>query len=157
MKKHIALTGFMGSGKTTLGKIIAEQSQHPFIDLDEYIEKQEQKTIDDIFKEFGEYHFRLLEKKHIEIIFQKQEQNIVALGGGTVCFFDNLHYIKKNAWLIVLMPPTDLLLERLWKEKNNRPLIKNIKEKNELKKFIEDKLNERMPYYLQADWVLENY
>ncbi|GAB4202021.1 MAG: shikimate kinase [Bacteroidia bacterium] len=153
MKRHLALTGFMGSGKTTIGKIIAQKANVPFIDLDEYIEQKENKTIHEIFLH-GENYFRTLETMYLKEVLQIPGNTVIALGGGTVCFNDNLQLILSHAWLIALIPPTNVIVERLWKEKDKRPLLKNLSTKDELKNYIEKTLSERMPFYEQADWVV---
>ncbi|RME16009.1 MAG: shikimate kinase [Bacteroidetes bacterium] len=153
MKIHFALTGFMGSGKTTIGKIIAQKSNVPFIDLDEYIEQRENKTINEIFLN-GENYFRALETRYLKEILETPQSTVIALGGGTVCFNNNLQLIRQHAWLIALLPEITILTERLWKEKDKRPLLKNITSKDELAAFIEKKLKERMPFYMQADWIV---
>lgn len=154
MKKHLALTGFMGSGKTTIGREMAQKSGKPFIDLDAYIEQQEGKTIVEIFENYGEQKFRELESFYLKQVLALQDDTIIALGGGTICNEDNLNLVLSNAWLITIMPSVDVLVERLWNERYKRPLIKNISTKEALKIFIEQKLSERMPYYEKADWVV---
>ncbi|MEW6773469.1 MAG: shikimate kinase [Bacteroidota bacterium] len=154
MKKHLALTGFMGSGKTTIGREMAQKSGKPFIDLDAYIEQQEGKTIVEIFENYGEQKFREIESFYLKQVLALQDDTIIALGGGTICNEENLNLVLSNAWLITIMPSVDVLVERLWNERYKRPLIKNISTKEALKIFIEQKLSERMPYYEKADWIV---
>ncbi len=154
MKRHLCFTGFMGSGKTTIAKAISEKSNIPFIDLDTYIELNERKTISELFKE-GEEIFREKESYYLKQVIQNPSNLVIALGGGTICFYDNLKIVLEHSWLIALLPPIDVLLERLWNNKNNRPLISHINTKEQLKEFIEKKQLERMPYYRQADWIVE--
>jgi shikimate kinase len=155
MKRHLAIAGFMGSGKTTLAKQISESSGVPYVDLDVYIEQQEGKSIVEIFEVYGEQKFRDLETSYLKKILSIEKSTIIALGGGTVCFNDNINLIKQNAWLITIMVNSEILSERLWNEKDKRPLIKHLQTKEDLKQFIEQKLNERIFYYMQADWVLK--
>ncbi|GIV28607.1 MAG: shikimate kinase [Bacteroidia bacterium] len=155
MKRHLAFTGFMGSGKSTIAKTIAQQSGISFIDLDEYIENKEKTSISEIFESKGEKYFREIETKYLIEVLNIKENSVIALGGGTICFNNNLQIVKENCWLIALLPPLDILLERLWNDKIKRPLLKNISTKEELKIYIQNKLNERMPFYLQADWVVQ--
>ncbi|HPQ09665.1 MAG TPA: shikimate kinase [Bacteroidia bacterium] len=155
MKRHLAIAGFMGSGKTTLAKQISESSGVPYVDLDDYIEQQEGKNIVEIFEVYGEDKFRELETLYLKKILSIEKSTIIALGGGTVCFNDNLNFIKQNAWLITIMVNSETLTERLWNEKDKRPLIKHFQSKEDLRQFIEQKLNERLSYYMQADWVLK--
>lgn len=145
----------MGSGKTTLAKQISESSGVPYVDLDDYIEQQEGKNIVEIFEVYGEDKFRELETLYLKKILSIEKSTIIALGGGTVCFNDNLNFIKQNAWLITIMVNSETLTERLWNEKDKRPLIKHFQSKEDLRQFIEQKLNERLSYYMQADWVLK--
>lgn len=153
MKNKLAFTGFMGSGKTTICRVIAEKAKVKFIDLDEYIEVKEKRSIIEIFEE-GEDVFRNLETKYLKEILEMPMETVIALGGGTVCFNNNIDLIKKHAWLFALMPSIEQITDNLWKDKNKRPLIKNITTKEDLKKFVELKLNERLPYYNQADWII---
>ncbi len=155
MKKHLALTGFMGTGKSSYGKAMSVKSGLPFIDLDTYIEEQEKKSISELFEK-GEKIFREIEAHYLREVIEKNARIILALGGGTVCYRDNLKYVLENCWLIAIDTPVDILTERLWKEKDTRPMIKNINSREELKNYIEKKLHERMSYYSQADWVLKN-
>ncbi|MCX7729326.1 MAG: shikimate kinase [Bacteroidia bacterium] len=154
MKRHLALTGFMGSGKTTIGKQIANNSGLPFIDLDEFIEQKEKKTIAEIFEQYGEEKFRKLESFYLNQILSTSGNLVIALGGGTICFHNNLQNVLTHAWLITLMLKAEVLTERLWNEKDKRPLIKNLNSKEELKTFIETKLQERKIFYEKADWIL---
>jgi shikimate kinase len=155
MKRHLAIAGFMGSGKTTLAKQISESSGVPYVDLDEYIEQQEGKSIVEIFEVYGEGKFRELETLYLKKILSVEKSTIIALGGGTVCFNDNINLIKQNAWLITIMVNSETLTKRLWNEKDKRPLIKHFQSKEDLRQFIDQKLNERLSYYMQADWVLK--
>lgn len=155
MKKHLALTGFMGCGKTTYGRKLSQISKIPFIDLDEYIEQQEQKTIIEIFEKDGEEKFREIESYYLRQILEIPDKRIIALGGGTICYNNNLELVLKHAWLFTIMVKPEILVERLWKEKEKRPLIKEIKTREELKKAIQDKLEERMPFYQKADGVIK--
>lgn len=155
MKKHLALTGFMGCGKTTYGRKLSQISKIPFIDLDEYIEQQEQKTIIEIFEKDGEEKFREIETYYLKQILEIPDKRIIALGGGTICYNNNLELVLAHTWLFTIMVKPEVLAERLWAEKEKRPLIKNIRTKEELKLFVQNKLDERMPFYKKADWVVE--
>lgn len=153
MKRHFALTGFMGSGKTTFGKYVSQKSGRPFIDLDEYIEKKEGKTIVELFEQ-GEEKFRELESYYLKQVVELPDAHILALGGCSICKEENLELVLKHSYLFAIMPSVDTLVENLWEERDKRPLLKNITTKEELRKFVEAKLEERKPYYLRADWVL---
>lgn len=154
MKKHLALTGFMACGKTSIGKQISLKSGNPFIDLDEYIEQQEKKSIHQLFEQ-GEEYFRTIETYYLKKVLSLHEQHIIALGGGTVCFNNNIEIVLQHTWLFSIIVSADELTERLWHEKDKRPLLKNISTKEELKLFVETKLKERMPFYEKADWIIK--
>lgn len=147
--KHIFLCGFMGSGKSTHGKKLAAILNKPFIDLDMYIQNKEHKTVQFIFDNEGEKEFRQLETKYLKELIELRESHVISLGGGTVCFNDNLKAIKNNDILIYIEMPSEALVERLQKSRQKRPLLKNVVDEN-LKDFIEGKLNERNFFYRQA-------
>lgn len=139
----------MGSGKTTLGKKAASLLELNFIDLDDYIQTKEQKSVNAIFDEQGETSFRKIEAKCLEEVLKTTETTLVSLGGGTICFENNLTLIKKSGLLIYLeLSPQDLAT-RLIEEKHQRPLLKNVSE-SDLKKIIEYKLEQRKKFYHQA-------
>lgn len=146
---HIFLTGFMGSGKTTVGKKLARLLRLTFIDMDEYIEKREKLTVKSLFENFGEATFRKIERSCLEEILKKDERLVVALGGGTICYENNLEKIKKAGLLIYIELPVATLTQRLEGSKIKRPLLKNLKAE-ELTAFIDNKLNERKDYYASA-------
>lgn len=139
----------MGSGKTTLGKKTASLLELNFIDLDDYIEQKERKSVNAIFDEQGETSFRKIEAKCLEEVLKTTETTLISLGGGTICFENNLTLIKKSGLLIYLeLSPQDLAT-RLIEEKHQRPLLKNVSE-SDLKKIIEYKLEQRKKFYHQA-------
>ena len=148
----IFLIGFMGSGKTHWGKLWAESSALEFHDLDEVIEQMEQRTVEAIFDKSGEAYFR---KKESEVLrnFSGKDNCIIACGGGTPCFYDNMQWMKENGTTIYLKTSPLQILERVEAEKDKRPLIKNINTA-ELLFFIEQKLKEREPFYKQAQNIL---
>lgn len=150
----IFLIGFMGSGKTYWGKRLSEKLTLPFFDLDEQIETHEEKTISQIFAEEGEEYFRLLEKDTLHIITESHESFIMATGGGTPCYFNNIEFMNKTGTSIWINTPVDLLFERLMKDKESRPLIKNLNDA-QLKSFIIKKFSDRKIYYEQAEIVIE--
>lgn len=154
MTRHIFLIGFMGSGKTHWGKVLAEKLGVPFLDLDLFIEENEGKSIAEIFAESGENGFRVLERENL-LRLAALPPTVVATGGGTPCFFNNMGWMKKHGSTIYLKTPPEILFERLKNEREQRPLLKNLSEA-ELKDFIQNRLKEREPFYRQADFVLEN-
>lgn len=143
----------MGSGKTTYGKLMAKELNLTFIDLDVYIESEERKTIDQIFKEIGEEGFRLLEKKALRAV-SEIENVILATGGGTPCFFDNMEFMNSKGQTIYLRTSVRELRDRLKMSKSKRPLISG-KDLRELEDFIAENLEKREPYYLKAKYILD--
>lgn len=119
--ERIYLTGFMGSGKTTIGRILAMRFKYIFIDLDHYIEKKEHKTISDIFSKFGEAHFRDLEQKYLDEL-TGWKNVVIALGGGTLINSDVVHSVKRSGLLVFIDVALETILERV-KRNRNRPLL----------------------------------
>lgn len=152
--KRIFLIGFMGSGKTHWGKLLADRLSMPFFDLDELIVKTEEKTIPEIFSNEGEEYFRYKEKEILEQLVADHESCIVSCGGGTPCFFNNIDFMKKEGEVVWLNTALDVLVQRLLKEKQQRPLLKMIPD-TELKNFIFKKLQDRRLYYEQADLTIK--
>jgi shikimate kinase len=146
------LIGFMGSGKTHWGKIWAGVSGFNFIDLDEAIEKQEGKSIADIFERKGEKYFRKIEAKSLRT-FGGLTNTIIACGGGTPCFFENMQWMNESGMTIYLKTTGPQILERVLLEQEKRPLLKKMNPA-ELLFFIEQKLKERAPFYNAAKQVL---
>lgn len=151
---NIYLIGFMGSGKTTMGRQLAEELAYSFVDLDEYIEEKCNKTISEIFKELGENEFRKIERSALTDSFGFKD-TIIATGGGTPCYFDNMTLINKNGLSIYLEIDVHTLVKRLRNSPVERPLIKNKTEK-ELSDFIFEKLQEREPFYSKSYFSIDN-
>jgi shikimate kinase len=149
----IFLIGFMGSGKTHWGKLLSQQMHLPFYDLDEEIVKTEKRSIQQIFHDKGEEYFRVKEHEVLEALAEDHEHVIISTGGGAPCFFNNIDFMKNQGKVIWLNTSVDILVHRLLKEKNTRPLIKNISDA-ELRSFIIKKLQGRKLYYEQADILL---
>jgi len=152
----IVLVGYMASGKSTVGQLLARQLGVEFIDLDDYIESNQKKTIKNIFSEKGEVFFRKLEHQMLAEVLEKEESIILSTGGGTPCYGTNMETILNQSdhsiYLDVNIPN---LVKRISKEKENRPLVKNIPGE-ELPEFIGKHLFERRPYYLQAKHILDS-
>jgi len=144
----------MGSGKTHWGKLVSEKLSIPFFDLDEQITSHEEKSIPEIFTEHGEEYFRLLEKDILHIITESHDNFVMACGGGTPCYYNNIDYMNKSGTSIWLNTSIDVLFQRLMKEKDNRPLIKNLSGE-QLRGFIIKKFSDRKIFYEQADIILE--
>ena len=153
MSKHVFLIGFMGSGKTHWGRVVARALSHPFIDLDEWIETQEGKSILQIFSDAGESDFRALEKQYLHRM-KGLEPSVIATGGGTPCFFDNLAWMQKEGVVIYLKTSPEILFRRLKAERESRPLLASLDEA-QLPDIIRERLYARTPVYERADHVLE--
>lgn len=149
LHNHVFLTGFMGSGKSTAGKKLAALLKTPFTDLDEYLEKKENRTIPEIFQQDGEQKFREIETSCLNEVLRLKSPGIVSLGGGTVCFNNNLESIKKNGALIYIELSPAVLADRIRQSKTTRPVLKNLSPE-ELIKNIEELLADRKKYYEQA-------
>ena len=148
MEKTIFLVGFMGSGKTTWGKKIAQSLGVPFVDLDHEIVAHIGMSIPDYFQLHGEESFRELERDFLK----KQENRIavISTGGGTPCYFDNMDWINAHGVSLYLYHTPKSLWSRLSKsDVNKRPVLKGLTGE-ELLTFIETKLEERAPYYDRA-------
>ena len=145
---RIYLVGFMGCGKTYIGRRIAEQSGYTFVDLDEQIEEREGLSIAEIFNRFGEGYFR---EKEQEVLRQTAslDRHIIACGGGTPCFFDNMQWMTGHGLVVFLDIPVPILASRLEKEIEKRPLLKGIGQ-SELESFIESRLEGRRSFYEKA-------
>ncbi len=150
---RIFLIGFMGCGKSTIGKKLAKTLSCKFIDLDKYIERKTGESIQQIFKEKGEKYFRVLETESLMEIC-KSDNLVIATGGGTPCFFDNMQRILDKGICIYLKMEANNLVKRLSKEKSKRPLIENLTEKY-LVNFIRKKLVEREVFYNKANHIIQ--
>jgi shikimate kinase len=150
---RIFLIGFMGSGKTHWGNLLAVKLGLPFFDLDTVISKTEERTIAQVFSEKGEEYFRYKEKDVLEELVNDHERFILSCGGGTPCFFNNIEFMKKNGKVVWLNTSIETLKERLLKERMLRPLIRTIGDR-ELRTYIIRKLGERKMYYEQADMMV---
>ena len=155
-KMNIILIGYMGSGKSTVGKKLSEQLGHKYIDLDDYIQKKEGHSIAQIFKNKGEIYFRKVESKYLKEVLGIHGA-VISLGGGTPCYGHNMDIIKNadDAFSIYLKATISNLTDRLFKEKDSRPLISHINQKQDLREFIGKHLFERSPFYSQSDITLE--
>ncbi len=151
----IVLVGFMGSGKTTLGKRLASRLEHPFVDLDAEIEDTTGKSIPDIFAEDGEPQFREIERTTLMNVLKRKEF-VLATGGGAPCFGDNMKLINEFSDSIYLKISPEVLSSRLNSSKTDRPLIKG-KSPEELIDFIKSKLKERENYYEQSKHIISGF
>ena len=148
----IILIGYMGSGKTTLGKALSLKKNVPFIDLDQYIEMKEGASVRRIFKDRGEIYFRKIESYYLSELLASQEDFVLAVGGGTPCFGNNMQLITDSTEMVVYMKyQPKSLAERLLQEKHLRPLIADIVD-TDLEDFIRKHLFDRNPFYMQAKY-----
>ncbi|MEP6926023.1 MAG: shikimate kinase, partial [Ginsengibacter sp.] len=147
------LIGFMGSGKSHWGRIWASIRGISFFDLDARIEKAFRMKISDIFDKKGEEKFRELERYHLKK-FEHKKNFLLACGGGTPCFSDNIEWMKTQGKVFYLKAEAELILEHVMNETEQRPLLKKINP-SELLFFIQKKLIEREPYYSRADFTLD--
>lgn len=146
--RRILLIGYMGAGKTTLGRALADELGLQFIDLDLFIEERFRKTIREIFAERGEEEFRRIEQSMLHEVAEFEDV-VISTGGGTPCFFDNIEYMNRQGTTVFLDVPVERLFIRLSIARSKRPLIKE-KNDEELRIFIEEQLQKRMPYYSKA-------
>lgn len=145
--------GFMGSGKSSFGKKLAKYLQLNHIDLDHWIEAEENLTIEEIFAEKGENYFRAKEQ---ELLFKTADKKaVISLGGGTACNDHNINFINDNGLSLYLKKDIKVLVNRLLSSKKVRPLIQG-KSAVELQDFISNKMTEREPYYLKADLLIDD-
>ena len=146
--RSIALVGFMGSGKTTIGRLLAHELKMNFLDLDEYLEKKAEKKIPEIFKEFGEEFFRRMESKALEE-FAARTGIVLACGGGIVEKSRNRELLKQNFFVIYLKAPFELCYERIAGD-SNRP--KAALSKRELEVLYSKR---HLFYQMAADLVID--
>ncbi|MBU2904470.1 AAA family ATPase [Arenibacter algicola] len=151
----IVLVGYMGSGKTTIGKLLAKKLKISFLDLDEVIEEGLADSISNIFNGKGEIFFRKKEHEYLNEVLSKKNNFILSTGGGTPCYSGNMDTMLELAdhvfYLKVSIPG---LVKRLMLEKEHRPLIKNLDD-GDLQEFIGKHLFERNNFYLKANHIIE--
>lgn len=148
---RIFLIGFMGCGKTTLGRQLAQATGLSFIDLDHHIEEKYHKTVPEIFAEYGEEEFRKMEKEALHEVGHF-ENVIISTGGGAPCFFDNMDFMNKQGETLYMKLPVEVLADRLINARVERPLAKG-KTEEELIDFISETLKKRDEFYMKAKWI----
>ncbi len=158
--KTIILVGYMGAGKTTVGKTLAKRLERTFYDLDWYIEHRYHKRIPEIFAERGECGFREIERRMLHEVAEF-ENIVLACGGGTPCFFDNMDYMNAVGTTVFLEASTDTIINHLKLSRTPRPLLQD-KTGEELCSFINDQIVQRKPYYSKAQYtfnvdILDNF
>ncbi|MEM7087281.1 MAG: shikimate kinase [Bacteroidota bacterium] len=152
----LVLLGYMGSGKSSVGKLLSETLQFEFTDLDQYIEMAENRSISQLFQEKGEIYFRRNEATALTRIISEKNKMVIATGGGTPCYGTVMTDLlaHKDVVTIYLKNSLDTLTQRLFGEKNERPLIAHLETEALLNDFIRKHLFERSYYYNQASIVL---
>ena len=146
--KRIFIIGYMGVGKTTVGKQLAKSLSLSFVDVDAYIQSRYHKTIPELFAEKGEAEFRKIEQQALHEV-ANFENVVISTGGGAPCFFDNMEVMNRAGTTVYLKTAPEMLAERLLMSKTVRPLIIG-KSKEELIPFITKHLAEREPFYKKA-------
>ena len=151
--RRIILIGYMGSGKTTVGKALSKETGMMFYDLDWYIESRMHKTVSQIFAEKGEEGFRKIEYNMLHEVAEFEDV-IISCGGGTPCFFDNMDYLNEQGDVVYLKASPETLYKHLLMAKVERPLLKG-KSTEELIAYITEHLKERSPFYEKARHILD--
>ena len=151
--KSIIIIGYMGAGKTTVGKALAKELGVMFYDLDWYIESRMRKTVKQIFDEIGEEGFRKIERNMLHEVAEF-ENVVVSCGGGTPCFFDNMDYMNQLGETIYLKASPETLHTHLKMGKGERPLLLN-KTPEEVEIFIREQLKLREPFYNKAKHIID--
>ena len=150
---RIILIGYMGAGKTTVGKALAKDMGLMFYDLDWYIETRMHKTVPEIFAERGEEGFRVIEKNMLHEVAEFEDV-IISCGGGTPCFFDNMEYMNKQGDTVYLQASPEVLAAHLKMGKGVRPLLQG-KTEEQLHQYIRESLAQREPFYTQAKHIVD--
>lgn len=148
MGRTLFLVGFMASGKSSLGKKIAQHFNLEFVDLDKYIETKENCSINEIFEKYGEEKFRELEAQYLREL--DLNEKVIATGGGTPIFHKNMVYMKENGAVVYLIVPAEIIIGRLRQNKEKRPLVKDLSDE-ELVEYVETTLAKRRVIYSAAD------
>ena len=146
--KNLVLTGFMGTGKSTVGKVLAKKLGYRFIDTDAEIERVEQKSINELFALYGEEGFRDIESREIERISQLKN-SVIATGGGAVLRRENIDHLRKNGIVVLLRVDEDTVIKRL-ADSTDRPLAKNASAQE-----LIEKLKSREVYYANNDFAFD--
>ena len=156
MNQHITkitLLGYMGSGKSTIAKLLGNKLQCPSLDLDDYIIEKEGLSIPDIFEQKGEIYFRKIENIYLKELLESDKSFVLALGGGTPCYANNMDLILNGSDSYYLRAGIKTLYERLVGEKDNRPMIASLDEE-QLTEFIAKHLFERRAFYERAGQII---
>ena len=149
----IVLIGYMASGKTSIGKILADKLNYNFLDLDDFIEDKENMSVSHLFKEKGEIYFRKQESYYLKTLLKLENNTILSVGGGTPCYSGNIDVIlgADQVKSIYLKASLTTLVNKLMTKKAKRPLIAHIETEEEMTEFIGKHLFERLQFYNQAE------
>ena len=150
---RVILIGFMGAGKTTVGKALGKALGVTFYDLDWYIETRMRKTVKQIFDEQGEEGFRKIEYNMLHEVAEF-ENVVISCGGGTPCFYDNMDYLNQQGDTIYLKASPEVLYKHLKMAKGVRPLLLN-KTPEEVQVYIREELSRREQFYGKAKHILD--
>ncbi len=146
----IVLLGYMASGKSSVGRRLSEKMDIPLLDLDDYISEKENLSIPEIFQQKGEVYFRKIEHKYVKEVLSTNNNFILALGGGTPCYADNMTFINStDARSIYLEGSTKTMIDRLIRKKTKRPLVASLSDE-QIPEFVAKHLFERRPFYEKA-------
>ncbi len=151
--RRIIIIGYMGAGKTTVGKALSDATGMMFYDLDWYIETRMHKTVAQIFAERGEEGFRKIEHNMLHEVAEFEDV-IISCGGGTPCFFDNMDYLNAQGQVVYLQAEPEVLYKHLLMGKTERPLLKG-KTSDELIAYIREQLEKREPFYKKANHTFD--
>lgn len=150
----IFLIGYMGCGKSTMGRALSRTTGMKFIDLDNYIEGRYHQTVKEIFAQKGEEGFRTVERNMLHEV-SDFEDVIIACGGGTPCFYDNMEHMNSHGTTVWLNTSIEKLHTRLMRGRHKRPLIAD-KNDEELLQFIITALESRKPHYSKAQMTFSS-
>lgn len=149
-KERVYLTGFMGTGKSTIGKLLSQQLDYRFLDTDDLIEKESGMTIDEIFKTHNEEYFRELERKVLLSTFNLKKA-VISTGGGLAAYQDNMKLIKANGMAVTLCASPEVIISRIAGDDNIRPLLQGEDRKHKLNVLMQ----KRAYYYIAAHFVID--
>jgi shikimate kinase len=150
--QHIILLGYMGCGKSTIGRLLAKKLKIPFVDIDNFLGETHGCSVPNLFKKHGEIGFRKLEKKALKDLLALTQVSVLSLGGGTPCYAENMQsVIQSTPHTFYLSPTISILCARLYLEKDHRPIISHLATEDELQDFIAKHIFERKQFYEQAN------
>jgi len=153
---NIIILGYMGSGKSIIGRELSLKMNKKFVDLDSYIEEKEKDSISNIFQKNGDLYFRKQESKYLKETLSNNTDLVLSVGGGTPCYFDNIDMMISNKNISFYLKNSNIqLTSRLFNEKNKRPLISNISSKEKLLEFVSKHLFEREVFYNSASYKID--